>query len=285
LQKRLEDVAKHLVEKLVEMTGYKNLCLAGGVCLNSKMNGEILASGLIGNIFIQPGAGDAGCALGCALQLAVEEGLKFDKMEHVYYGPEYSNEEIEKILKEARLKFEYYKDIAGIVAELISKGNIVGWFQGKMEFGPRALGNRSILADPRDPEIKNKLNYFVKHREPFRPFCPSLLDKYRKNYQEIDYESPYMILITKVPEESRKDIPGVIHVDGTIRPQTVTKNVNPLYYKLIEKFYKLTGVPVILNTSFNVRGEPMVCKPQEAIADFYRTGMDALAIGNYLLKK
>jgi carbamoyltransferase len=154
-----------------------------------------------------------------------------------------------------------------------------------MEAGPRALGNRSILADPRDPEIKDKLNYLVKHREPFRPFCPSLLDKAKKEYLENAYESPFMILSFKVPEEKRKEIPGVVHVDGTVRPQTVTKEANPRYYKLISEFEKLTGVPVVLNTSFNIKGEPMVCKPEQAIADFYSTGMDALIINDFLVAK
>jgi len=285
LQKRLEQIALHLVERLVEITGNKNLCLAGGVSLNCKMNGRILESGLIDDIFIQPAAGDAGCALGAALWLAHEEGFKFKKMDHIYFGPEYSNEEVEKALKTANLKYEEISDPSGTAAELLAQGKIVGWFQGRMEAGPRALGNRSILADPRDPEIKDKLNYLVKHREPFRPFCPSMLDKAKKEYLENAYESPFMILSFRVPEEKRKEIPGVVHVDGTVRPQTVTKEANPKYYKLISEFEKLTGVPVVLNTSFNVKGEPMVCKPEQAIADFYSTGMDALIINDFLVAK
>jgi carbamoyltransferase len=285
LQERLEQIALHLVERLVEITGNKNLCLAGGVALNCKMNGRILESGLIDDIFIQPAAGDAGCALGAALWLAHEEGFKFKKLEHVYFGPEYSNEEVEKVLKTANLKYEEISDPSGTAAELLAQGKIVGWFQGRMEAGPRALGNRSILADPRDPGIKDKLNYLVKHREPFRPFCPSLLDKAKKEYLENAYESPFMILSFKVPEEKRKEIPGVVHVDGTVRPQTVTKEANPRYYKLISEFEKLTGVPVVLNTSFNIKGEPIVCKPEQAIADFYSTGMDALIINDFLIAK
>jgi len=253
--------------------------------LNCKMNGRILESGLIDDIFIQPAAGDAGCALGAALWLAHEEGFKFKKMDHIYFGPEYSNEEVEKALKTANLKYEEISDPSGTAAELLAQGKIVGWFQGRMEAGPRALGNRSILADPRDPEIKDKLNYLVKHREPFRPFCPSMLDKAKKEYLENAYESPFMILSFRVPEEKRKEIPGVVHVDGSVRPQTVTKEANPRYYKLISEFEKLTGVPVVLNTSFNIKGEPMVCKPEQAIADFYSTGMDALIINDFLVAK
>jgi carbamoyltransferase len=154
-----------------------------------------------------------------------------------------------------------------------------------MEAGPRALGNRSILADPRDSEIKDKLNYLVKHREPFRPFCPSMLDKAKKEYLENAYESPFMILSFKVPEEKRKEIPGVVHVDGTVRPQTVTKEANPKYYKLISEFEKLTGVPVVLNTSFNDKGQPIVENPGQAVKMFFGTGMDALIIENFLIKK
>lgn len=285
LQERLEQTALHLVEKFNEITGNKNFCLAGGVALNCKMNGRILNSGLVNDIFIQPAAGDAGCALGVAIWLAHEEGYKFNKMEHVYYGPEYSDEEVEKTLKTANLKYDELSDPSGTAAELLAQGKIVGWFQGRMEAGPRALGNRSILADPRDAEIKDKLNYLVKHREPFRPFCPSMLDKAKKEYFENPYESPFMILSFRVPEEKRKEIPGVVHVDGTIRPQTVTKEVNPKYYKLISEFEKLTGVPVVLNTSMNIKGEPMVCKPEQAIADFFSTGMDYMIINKFLLKK
>ncbi|MEM4367458.1 MAG: carbamoyltransferase [Candidatus Aenigmatarchaeota archaeon] len=285
LQERLEQVVLHLVENLIETTGNKNLCLAGGVALNCKMNGRILESGLIDDIFIQPAAGDAGCALGAALWLAHNEGFKFKKMEHIYYGPEYSDEEVKKVLDTAHIKYEEISDPSGTAAELLSQGKIVGWFQGRMEAGPRALGNRSILADPRDPGIKDKLNYLVKHREPFRPFCPSLLDKAKKEYFENPYESPFMILSFKVKEEKRKEIPGVVHVDGTVRPQTVTKKTNHKYYKLIEEFEKLTGVPVVLNTSFNIKGEPMVCTPAQALADFYSTGMDALIINNFLITK
>ncbi|MBI1971858.1 MAG: carbamoyltransferase [Candidatus Aenigmarchaeota archaeon] len=285
VQSRLEETVKHLVEKFVGETGSKNLCLAGGVALNSKMNGEILYSGLIDDIFIQPAANDAGNAIGCAVKMAVDCGNRFGKMEHIYYGPEYQDDEIKKTLQMLKIEAAYHTDIAGKVAELLAKGKIVGWFQGKMEAGPRALGNRSILADPRDPKMKDTINFFVKHRESFRPFCPSILDEKRNKYFEVDHETPFMILIQKVPKDVQKEIPAVVHVDGTIRSQTVRKDQNPKYHKLISEFYRLTGVPVLLNTSFNVAGEPIVNTPQEAIADFYREGIDALAIGNYLLTK
>lgn len=285
LQLKLERAAIHLVQKFVEATGSRNLCLAGGVALNCKMNGEIMSSGLVDNIFIQPASSDDGNAIGCAVKLAVDEGEKFKKMEHTYYGPQYSDEEIKKTLGILKTKADYYADIAGVAAELLASGKIVGWFQGRMEGGPRALGNRSILADPRDAKMKDIINFYVKHREPFRPFCPSMLDEKRHKYFEIDYESPYMIMTQKVPKEAQREIPAVVHVDGTIRSQTVRKDQNALYHKLIANFYKLTGVPVILNTSYNISGEPIVNTPQEAIADFYREGIDALALGNFLLTK
>ncbi|MBI4167343.1 MAG: carbamoyltransferase [Candidatus Aenigmarchaeota archaeon] len=285
IQHKLEEIVKHLVENFVEDTGSKNLCLAGGVALNSKMNGEILYSGLIDDIFIQPASNDAGNAIGCAVKMAVDSGNRFDKMEHIYYGPEYSDDYLKKILQMLKVEAAYHTDIAGKVAELLAKGKIVGWFQGRMEGGPRALGNRSILADPRDPKMKDTINFYVKHREAFRPFCPSVLDEKRSKYFEVDREAPFMILIQKVPEDVQKDIPAVVHTDGTMRSQTVRKDQNPKYHKLISEFYKLTSVPVLLNTSFNVAGEPIVNTPQEAIADFYREGIDALAIGNYLLTK
>ncbi len=285
IQHKLEDVVKHLVEKFVGETGSKNLCLAGGVALNSKMNGEILNSGIVDDIFIQPAANDSGNAIGCAVKMAVEYGNKFEKMNHIYYGPEYTDEEIKKILQMLKIEAGYYTDITGKAAELLAKGKIVGWFQGRMEGGPRALGNRSILADPRDPKMKDTINFYVKHREAFRPFCPSVLNEKRSKYFEVDHETPFMILVQKVPKDVQKEIPAVVHADGTMRSQTVTRGANERYHKLISEFYKLTGVPVLLNTSFNVAGEPIVNTPQEAIADFYREGIDALAIGNYLLTK
>ncbi len=286
IQERLEEVCLDLLKFSLEKINSKNLCLAGGVALNTKMNGKLLASGLIKNIFVQPAAGDAGTAIGSAFYKYAELGYApKDKMEHVYYGPEYTNEDILNVIKTSKIGYEYYDDISGICAELISKGKIVGWFQGRMEWGPRALGNRSILADPRNPKMKDLINQYVKFREEFRPFCPSMLAEVASEYLEGAYPSPFMILTFKVPKEKRKEIPAVVHVDGTVRPQTVEKQINPKFYRLIKSFEDITSVPVILNTSFNVAGEPIVCRPEEAIRTFYSCGMDYLAIGNYLLKK
>jgi len=281
----VQDKLEEIILKMVEYHQTKNLCLSGGVALNCKMNGKILNSGLIKDIFIQPVASDAGCSIGAAVFMAMKYGNNFKKMEHVYFGPEYSNEEIEKTLKKCKINYEYHDDISGVCAELLEKQNIIGWFQGRMECGPRALGNRSILADPRDVKMKDKINILVKHREQWRPFCPSILDEDKDEYLVNAYESPFMILTFEVLEDKVKDIPAVIHVDNTCRPQTVKKDVNPIYYDLIKEFKKLTGIPLILNTSFNIRGQPIICKPEEALAMFFSEGMDALAMGNFLIKK
>ncbi len=284
LQKRLEEAALALTEKITSITSSKNLCIAGGVGLNCKMNGVLLASGLIEDIFVQPAAYDAGCALGAALTLAVEDGHKFQKMDHAYYGSEYTDESIKKSLDMAKIKYEYHKDIAGIVGDMLAKDKIVAWFQGRMEWGARALGNRSILANPCSPKIKDRINYHVKHREPFRPFCPSILEEKSKDYGVNNY-LPFMIVATQVPIEKRNEIPGVVHVDGSIRPQTVRKSINPTYHKVISQFYKNTGIPVLLNTSLNIKGQPIIENPKQALSLFYSEGVDALAIGNYLVKK
>lgn len=282
-------VQKSLEDALLHMTAFynksKNLCLSGGVALNCVANGKILESRHIDNIFIQPAANDAGTALGAAVMMASRDGHKFKKMEHIYYGPEFSNTQIKKILDLNKLEYEYVKNIEKTAAHLISEGKIVSWFQGRIEVGPRALGNRSILADPRDPKMKDKVNKLVKHRESWRPFCPSLLEHSMKDYFTIDYESPYMILALEVKEGMRKEIPSVVHVDGTARPQTVNERQNKTYFKLIKEFENVTGIPVLLNTSFNIKGEPIVCTPQDAVRCFFGTGLDALALGNYLIEK
>jgi len=250
------------------------------------MNGEILRSKLVKDLFIQPCANDAGCSLGAALQAYSELGYKNSfVMDNAYWGPEFNNDEIKKILDECHLKYDYYDDVEGETAKLLSEGKIVGWFQGRMEWGPRALGNRSILMSPTKAENKDIINLRVKHRENYRPLCPSLLAEAASEYLEDSRPSPFMILSFYVKQEKRREIPAVTHVDGTARPQTVEKSVNPKYYRLIKSFESYTGVPVVLNTSMNVQGEPMVCKPKEAINCFYTTGMDALAIGNYLITK
>ncbi len=286
LQYKLEQAAVALTKRIIDKSGETNLALGGGVALNCVMNGRILRSGLVKNLFIQPCANDAGCSLGAALQAYAELGHKNDfVMDNAYWGPEFSNEEIKKILDECNLRYDYYDDISGETAKLLSEGKIVGWFQGRMEWGPRALGNRSILMSPLKAENKDIINLKVKHRENYRPLCPSLLAEAADEYLEDARPSPFMILSFYVKPEKRKEIPAVTHIDGTARPQTVEKTVNLRYYKLIKSFEDYTGIPVLLNTSMNIQGEPMVCKPKEAINCLYTTGMDALAIGNYLIKK
>ena len=286
VQKKTEEVMYKLTKFLVEQTNKPKLAIAGGVGLNCCVNGFLLRSGLISEIFIQPSANDAGVSLGSALLCATTYGDRINwKMEHAYYGPEFSNNEIETELKDHKLSYEQHDDIASVAGELVSKGYIVAWFQGRMEMGPRALGNRSILADPRDPKMKDHINYRVKHREPFRPFAPSMLAERASEYLEDAHPSPFMILAFKVKKEKLGEIPAVIHVDGTTRPHTVEKSVNEKYWELINAFAEKTEVPVVLNTSFNVRGEPIVCTPKDAIGTFLKTGIDYLAIGDFLTGK
>lgn len=282
VQKYTEEVMLHLAEYHV---GNNNLCLAGGVALNCVANGRILREAGIKDIFVQPMASDAGCALGAAAYLAVQDGHKFEKMYHAYYSEGFSNEQIEKVLKQSGVKYEFHKDPAGVAAEFLAEGKIIGWFQGRMEIGPRALGNRSILADPRKAEMKDIINSRVKHREPFRPFAPSLLEEEIDKYLKDAYTTPFMLLSFDILEDKKKEIPAVTHVDGTARPQSVTKKQNPLYYELIKQFQKETGVPVVLNTSFNIRRKPIVRAPQDAMAMFFTEDMDALIMGNYILRK
>jgi carbamoyltransferase len=284
-QRKIEHVGRHLAEWLIDKTGIHNLCLAGGVAFNCKMNGFIQRSEKVKNIYIQPVSGDNGVGIGAAAALYIENGLDVSgfRMEHVYLGPEYSGSEIESALKEAGLKYTRSEIIAKEAAQHMADGKVVGWFQGKMEVGPRALGSRSILADPRDSEMKDIVNNKVKFRDSWRPFCPSILWEKTEDYFEHSCYHPFMILTFKVKKEKRDVIPSVVHVDGTARPQTVKKDVSPLYWKLINEFYKITGVPVVLNTSFNIKGEPIVCTPRDAINCYLKTGMDVLAIGNFIV--
>ncbi len=286
-QRRLEEVGVHLAKILIKKNGISNICLAGGVALNCKMNGAIHRLDEIDNIFIQPVSGDDGIPMGAAMAIYLEKGLPLDgfKMEHTYFGPEFTNEEIEDALKEKKLEYVKSNNISKDTAELVSKANVVGWFQGRMEVGPRALGNRSILADPTKIESQDIVNNKIKFRESWRPFCPSILYEHADEYLEKSCYHPFMILTHKIKEEMRSKIPSVTHVDGTARPQTVTKEVNEKYWNYINELYKINGVPVTMNTSFNVKGEPIVCTPIEAINCFLKTGMDALAIGDFLVKK
>jgi len=276
-----------LAKSALAKTGSRNLCLAGGVALNSKANGKILASGLVDGLFVQPAASDDGVCLGAALAPYLDSGerLPVKKMKHAYLGPEISDEEIERALQTYKLRFTRTADPAKAAAELLANGKILGWFQGKMEFGPRALGARSILADPRDPEMNAKVNNAVKFREWWRPFAPSLLAEVADEYLESATDSPFMIVTAQVKPEKRNIIPSVTHVDGSARPQTVERDVNPLYWRLIHEFGERTGVPVVMNTSFNLRGEPIVCTPTDAVRTFFSSGMDALVIGNFVVEK
>ena len=276
-----------LVKLATEKTGCRNVCLAGGVALNSKANGKIQASGMVDNIFVQPAASDDGVALGAVFAPYLDNGgrLPMKPLRHVYLGPEFSDVEIEKALRTYKLRAGKLDDIAATTAELLANGKIIGWFQGRMEFGPRALGHRSILADPRDPEMNAKVNNAVKFREWWRPFAPSMLKEVAEEYLEHACDSPFMILTNPVRPEKRDVIPSVTHVDGSARPQTVEKEISPLYWNLINEFGKRTGVPVLMNTSFNLRGEAIVNTPTDAIRTFFSSGMDALVIGSYLVEK
>jgi carbamoyltransferase len=282
------EIAMMSVARLaIERTGCKNLCLAGGVALNSKANGRIVASGLVEKFFVQPAASDDGVALGAALAPYLDGGGKLPNkaMRHAYFGPAFDDEGIETALRTYKLRYTRLNDPAGVAAELLSNGKILGWFQGRMEFGPRALGSRSILADPRDPKMNAKVNNAVKFREWWRPFAPSFKKEAAGEYLESATDSPFMILTAQVRPEKRGVIPSVTHVDGSARPQTVEKEINPLYWRLIDEFGKRTGVPVIMNTSFNLRGEAIVHTPTDAIRTFFSSGMDALVIGSFVVEK
>jgi len=287
VQDACEEAMMALVSTAIGKTRCRNVCLAGGVALNSKANGKIQASGIVDKIFVQPAATDDGVALGAVFAPYLDGGgrLPMKLLRHVYFGPEYSDQDIEKTLGTYKLRATKLQNIASCTAELLSNGKIIGCFQGRMEFGPRALGHRSILADPRDSEMNSKVNNAVKFREWWRPFAPSLLKEVAEQYLEHPCDSPFMILTSSVRPEMRSVIPSVTHVDGSARPQTVEKEVDPLFWNLIHEFGERTGVPVLMNTSFNLRGEAIVNTPSDAIRTFYSSGMDALVIGSYLVEK
>jgi len=309
-----EEVVLRMTRALAKETGQKNLCLAGGVALNCVANGKVLRDGAFENIWVQPAAGDAGGALGAALaayhlfkgQPRKVSG-KGDAMQGSYLGPEYTQQDIEKRLTEAGAVFETASEEAMIdaMATALTDGKAVGWFQGRMEFGPRALGGRSFLGDSRSPEMQRQLNLKVKYRESFRPFAPSVLSEDVADWFELDGDSPYMLMVADVlksrrrkmsPEEqalfgidklnvARSEIPAVTHVDYSARIQTVHADTNPRYHALISRFKKVTGCPVIVNTSFNVRGEPIVCTPEDAFRCFMVTEAEMLVVGNAVLRK
>ncbi len=287
VQDACETAMTNVVRLAIEKTRCRNVCLAGGVALNSKANGKIAACGMVDEFFVQPAATDDGVALGAALAPYLDNSGKLPNkaMRHGYWGPSFDDKTIETALRTYKLRYAKLADPAGAAAELLTHGKILGWFQGRMEFGPRALGSRSILADPRDPEMNAKVNSAVKFREWWRPFAPSLKREKASEYLESATDSPFMILTAQVLPEKRSVIPAVTHVDGSARPQTVEKEINPLYWRLIDEFEKRTGVPVVMNTSFNLRGEAIVHTPTDAIRTFFSSGMDALVIGSFLVEK
>ncbi len=317
LARSVQDVTEEIMLRMAKHTkaetGSANLCLAGGVALNCVANGKLLRSGLFENIWIQPAAGDAGGALGAAF-IAYHHHLKKpvspksgDIQKGSYLGNEYTREEIEEFLTEKNIPFTKHSDseLFETVTEGLTQGKIIGWFQGRMEFGPRALGNRTIIGDARNPEMQKNMNVKIKFREGFRPFAPSILAEYVSEWFDIDRESPYMLLVADVkkekqlpmPEEAksywgiqklnvlRSEIPAVTHIDYSARLQTVNKRDNPRYHKLIETFYSKTGCPVVVNTSFNVRGEPIVESPADAYRCFMRTDIDMLVLDNFIMEK
>jgi carbamoyltransferase len=288
VQKVCEEVVLRMVRYIHRETGLTNLCMAGGVALNCVANGRVIRETPIKELFVQPAAGDAGGAVGVAHYLynTLEKEPRGKAWAHAYLGPEYRDEEIAQYLEANGIPHGRLPraELLAETARLIADGNVIGWFQGRMEFGPRALGGRSILADPRDPKMRDTLNVKIKFREGFRPFAPSVLADKAAEWFDIDCESPYMLLVAQV-REGKRVIPSVTHVDNSARLQTVTREQNALYYDLIAEFEKITGVPIIINTSFNVRGEPIVCTPHDAYLCFMRTNMDQLVMGSFLLDK
>jgi carbamoyltransferase len=288
VQKVTDEIMLTMANHIHRETGARNLCLAGGVALNCVANGHILREGPFEHLFIQPAAGDAGGAIGIASYIH-HTLLKKERsfvMRHAFTGPQYSQEEIREFLNANAIPFVELAEpeLLKRVAQLIADQNVIGWFQGRMEFGPRALGNRSILADARNPENKDRVNLKIKFREGFRPFAPSVLAERSSEWFELNEPSPFMLLVAQVRPDKRV-IPAVTHVDGSARVQTVDRETNRLFYDLIAEFEHLTGVPIIINTSFNVRGEPIVCSPADAYRCFVQTGMDYLVLGNCLLDK
>ena len=285
-QRVLEDTAIYLVKQIKEMTGEENLCMAGGVAFNSVMNGRIFHETPFKNFFVHPAAGDAGCSLGAAYYVWHQILNKPRKyvMNNSYWGPDFSNERCRTALDAAGLKYETLADevLLPKLAKMISEGAIIGWFNGRSEWGPRALGARSFLADPRRADMRQVLNDKVKLREWFRPLAPSMLEEYGKEIFGVEHHDPFMITVIQVAEEWKKKIPAVVHVDGTARPQMVNKEVNPRYWNLINEFRKLTGIPLLLNTSFNIQ-EPIVCTPEDAINTFGNANFDALVLENNLV--
>lgn len=315
IQQVTEEIVMKMAAEAAKLTGSQNLCMAGGVALNCVANGKLIRQGIFKNVFIQPASGDAGGALGgaqAAYYLYFNQPRVVttaqDEMQGAYLGPEFSDIDIDLALRKYNAVSAHYlnfTDLANNVAQLINQGNVVGWFQGRMEFGPRALGNRSILGDARNPEMQKKLNLKIKYREGFRPFAPSVRAEDKEEYFDLDAPSPYMLIVAPIKQSRRStmpegynsmpllqrlyvhrsDLPAITHIDFSARVQTIHQETNPRYWQLLSAFKQQTGYGVMVNTSFNVRGEPPVCTPEDAYKCFMRTEMDYLVIGNYLLTK
>ncbi len=287
-QKKLEDITvrlmeDYLTEPLQRFGG--RLCFSGGCALNVKLNQALIRHPLVSRLWVQPASSDAGIPLGAAAMVAHAAGDRIEPMRHAYYGPDYTDEEIERVFRRSAYRISREKSITDAASRLLHKGQIVAWFQGRMEWGPRALGNRSILGNPTVRGTADRINEIIKFRENWRPFCPSILKEYGSEILDTTHDSPFMTFCFNVRDSWRSRIPEIVHVDGTARPQFVSKEQNPLYYELIQKFHALTGVPLVINTSLNRRGEPMVCSPEDALRMFDGSGLRYLAIGNYLISK
>lgn len=286
-QKVLEDRILELCEILYNKTKADYIVMAGGVALNSVANGRVVRESKFKDVYVMPAAGDNGTGIGASYYVynkILDNPRNFIHLSP-YIGNEYANDEIGAIIKECKLNAEYHEDVCSEAAKLLHDGNILGWFQGKMEIGPRSLGNRSILADPSNAGMKDKINAEVKHREAYRPFAPSCIVESKNDFFDIDVEAPFMLKACNVKQEFRDNLAAITHVDGSARLQTVRKEINPRYHELLSKFGKLSGFPVLLNTSFNVMGEPIVESPSNAIRCFFSTGLDILVLGNYIIKK
>ncbi|OGL47301.1 MAG: hypothetical protein A2161_18780 [Candidatus Schekmanbacteria bacterium RBG_13_48_7] len=287
MQSCLERNLFKILNQLYAKTRVSNLCLAGGVALNSVANGKILDNTPFKDIYIQPAANDAGTSIGSALYVKhfVLNQPRNIHMTHAYWGPSYSDKEYEAAFEKRGIQYRKEKNIEKTCAKFIAEGKIIGWFQGRMEFGPRALGNRSIFADPRDPKMKDRLNEKVKHREPYRPFAPAIKLESVQDYFETGDPEPFMLRVYRFKNEKAEKVPAVNHVDDTGRVQTVDRKTNARFWKLIDEFETLTGIPIILNTSFNIQGEPIVCTPDDAVNCYLGTDIDILILGNYIAEK
>ena len=285
-QKALEECIVKIVTEFHRETGLRKICLAGGVALNVVANQRVMNLDFIDDIYIQPSANDGGISLGAAYLMAAQMGDTIEPLPHVYYGPDYSNDEIEAALQQTNVRYRKVEDVAGYTAEKVSDNKVVGWFQGRMEFGPRALGNRSIFANPTNKQMKDIVNIKVKFRDEFRPFCPSVIEEEAPLYYEGKAKSsPYMTITYDVKKEYVDKLPSVTHVDNTARIQTVNESQNPLFYAFLRELKERIGFGVTLNTSFNVKGDPIVNTPFQALGTFYGSGMDTLIMGNFVLDK